>query len=98
MWQPIDGGDDFRRELHADGDVFLAIGIVGTLEGVSVQQLAMKAGEKELSGILVVEFDEADFGAAIAQRLPLLGGHLVQLLGFPEGLGGHCRGVADAGD
>lgn len=94
LWQPVDRRDDFRRELDADRNVFLPVRIVGTLAGPAIEQLAVKPREIEFAGVLVLEFDEAAFGAAVAERFPFLGSHLGQRLGFPEGRGRHGQWVS----
>lgn len=67
MWQPIDRRDNFGRELHADRNEFLALGIVGALAGIAIEQRAVEAGEIELSRVLVFQLDQAAFGASVAE-------------------------------
>src|SRR6185436_2842400 len=45
--------------------------------------------EEQFLGLLILELDQAAFGAAVTQRLPFGGRHLLQRLGFPEGSGCH---------
>ncbi len=71
--RPVDRLDDLGRELHADGNVFLAVLVVAALAGGAVQQFTVQIGEEELPALLVLELDEAALGAAVAQRFPLSG-------------------------
>ncbi len=71
----------------------LAVHIVLAAAQVLVQQLAGDAGGDHLAGHLVLEADQTAQPTAVAEALPLRGGHLFERLGLPEGLLRHDEGV-----
>jgi hypothetical protein len=85
--QPCDGAHVLRRQPHAVGHDRKPIRIVLAAAPLRVEQSAADAGEVDLAGVLVLELGQAAFAAAVAERFPLGGGHLLQRLGFPERLG-----------
>ena len=74
------------RERERDAVLHLggAIGIVGAAAGLPVQQLAADVGVIGAVATLLLELVQAAAAAAIAQALPLRGGHVLHGLAAPE--------------
>src|SRR6185437_6600202 len=54
--------------------------------GGGVQQAAGHVGERQFLRVVIPQFVQAASAAAIAERLPLRGGHVIKLFGSPERL------------
>src|SRR4029453_8351076 len=78
-----------RRELHAILDALEAVLVIRASAQPRIEQPAADRGPVDLAGVLVFELCHAAFAAAVAKRLPLRRGHLLQRLGLPEGCGVH---------
>lgn len=83
--EPVDFTRDGRCELHAVMHNSKAAGVVAALARLGVQELAGNAGEVKFAGVFVFKLMNAAEAAAVAERLPLVVGHLLQRFGFPEG-------------
>src|SRR5690606_19508636 len=69
----------------------------GAAAGFAVEELAVDVRLVDFARILVLELHEAAAPAAVAERLPLLGGHFLERFFFPEGHGAGAavkRGMA----
>src|SRR6185312_767959 len=101
LGEPVHLGHHSWGELDAIRHDLLAVLVVLAARGLGVEQLAAGVGLGELAGALVFELVDAAHAAAVAQRLPLLLGHLGKRLALPErqGLlgGGGSPGAPDEG-
>src|SRR5216684_5977937 len=84
LGQPVHLFHHLWGELDAVRDDLLAILVVPAAGRLGVQKLAAGVGLGEFPGVLVFELVDAAQAAAVAQRLPLLLGHLGERLALPE--------------
>src|SRR6185437_11672671 len=82
--QPVNRAHRRRGQVHAVGHPARAVGVVAAPAGFEVEQAAGDVGERQLAGVVVTQLVQAAPPAAVAQRLPLGAGHLLQRLGLPE--------------
>jgi hypothetical protein len=72
------------------------VGIVAAAAGLRVKQLTGDAGWGDIARVLILKPDQATQAAAITQRLPFAGIHLVQRFCFPKRFVLHDQGVLNA--
>src|SRR5262249_56469875 len=82
--QPCDLADIVRRQRDAVLDQYLTQSIGLAAAGAAVEKPAGYVGPIDLAGVLVLQLHQATLAAAVAQRLPLGGRHLVESLALPE--------------
>src|SRR5882757_11378649 len=112
LGEPVHLFHNLWGELDAVRHDLLAVLVVPAARGLGVQKLAASVGLGQFPGALVFELVDAAHAAAVAQRFPLLLGHLGERLALPErelifgggppgtsdeGLSGHGRLLAYAG-
>ena len=83
--QPVELGNLVVGDLQAVRLFFKAVAVVGALAGLGIEQVAGHVGEHQLLGVLVDQLVQTALAAAVAQRLPLRHGHLLQALRLPKG-------------
>lgn len=88
---PGNSGQTLWRQSNAPRDQSKPVGIARTPAGLKIEQAASRVCVKRwigpiarLVGVLVNQFDEAAFGAAIAQGFPLAWAHGLKGHGFPK--------------
>ena len=87
--QPVIFGNLVVGDLQTVRLFFKAVAVVGALAGLGIEQVAGHVGEHQLLGVLVDQLVQTALAAAVAQRLPLRHGHLLQALRLPKGGGLH---------
>jgi hypothetical protein len=85
--QPVDTVQCLRRQADAIRHPLAAVYVVGAAAALQIQQPAGDIGESERTGLVIAQLVQAAAAAPVAQRLPFLGRHFRQGLGFPEGGG-----------
>ncbi len=60
------------------------MGIVTAATAVDIQQFTGDVEHRQVAGGLVLELEQAALATAVAQRLPLLVGELLQVEALPE--------------
>src|SRR3712207_444797 len=89
--------DVLGRDLDAVGDPLLPVGVVGAAVGAQVEQAAAGVRQRHLARVHVLDLDLAAQAAAVAERLPLGLGHLLEALLAPEaGTDGMVRALGHA--
>ena len=73
-----------RGEADAIVHPLGAVLVVGAAAGFEIEQPAGHIGVRDFAGVLILRLDQAAFGAAVAQRFPLLSGELVEGFLLPE--------------
>lgn len=84
--QPGDRAHVLRRQPHAVVHRLQPVRIVGTAAGAGIEEAAADGREVDVARVLVLELGQAALAAAVAQRFPLRGGHLLEGNGLPERL------------
>lgn len=69
---------------NAVRDVVVPLGVVPTVAGAGLEQFAGHVGKEDVAGVDVFELVQATPSAAVAQRLPLTCGEVLEPLRFPE--------------
>src|SRR5690554_2486328 len=82
--QPAELLDPLGRQAGAVRHPLQAVLVVAAAAAVNVEQLAGQVEHRQLAALLVLELEQAALAAAIAERLPLLGGELLQGVLLPE--------------
>ncbi len=76
--QPVDRAHFRRCQGHAIGHAAVAMRVIAALAGFQVQQAARDIGERQRAGVVVAQLVQATAAAAVAERFPLVVGHLLQ--------------------
>src|SRR5580700_5164381 len=101
LGEPVHLLHNLWGELDAVRDDLLAVLVVPAARGLGVQELAASVGLGQFAGALVFQLVDAAHAATVAQRFPLLPGHLGQRLPLPERQqllgGGSAAGAPDEG-
>src|SRR5208337_4981761 len=82
--KPCEAAHAFGRELDAVLNLVLPGAVTGALARPEIEELASKARNGNVAGILIFEFDQAALPAAVAQRFPFCRGHFLKALRLPK--------------
>lgn len=84
-WKPVDGFQHGSRQGDAILHFAVTSRVVDAAACVGVEQAAGDVCIVETAVILIAQLVQTATPAAVAKGFPLLGGHLVEGFGFPEG-------------
>ena len=90
--QPVSAGvrkpakrwHDVGRQLHAVVHIALPVCVILAAACFEIEKSAGDIRHRDVAVVFVFELMQTAFAAAVAQRFPLGGRHLVQTLAFPE--------------